>query len=506
MDDMTRLKPGLVLFRGRTPALDDELWSTGGTAGTTGLVKDINPWTFGPVTEDDRVMYVVGLNGRVLFSATDGVNGQELWSSDGTGPGTFMVRDINPGPGGSNPGCLVRLGNDILFSADDGISGTELWISDGTVTGTRLVMDIFPGGAGSIPINLARVGDRVYFTAYTTSSGNELWVTDGTTAGTRQIADIEAGAFGSFPGGFTALGDKVAFTARTSTSGAELYVTDGTAAGTVMVVDLEPGRNSGEPGYLCVLGSKLYFSASPIATGSELYVSDGTSAGTKLVKDLNPGIMGSAPRNLCVRNGRLWFTALDTATGKPGLWSSDGTAAGTRVEGPTPANLVPTYMTPAGSRRLYIYGTTGLGDREPGTVDTTTTPPAIRFFDLNPVGDSSPYLVQDRQDGFVTEDGWVWFTAQWQPLIRSQDRQLWRIENGGTAQIQGQAPRSPFLDATDPLINTRMTIVGSTSQPNPVQILLLGTPSRLPARSLGSWFYIDPLMPVSCSVSPSGPA
>ena len=35
--------------------------------------------------------------GHCIFSANDGVTGQELWKSDGTDAGTVLVKDINPG-------------------------------------------------------------------------------------------------------------------------------------------------------------------------------------------------------------------------------------------------------------------------------------------------------------------------------------------------------------------------------------------------------------------------
>ena len=38
------------------------------------------------------------MNGLLFFTAVDGVHGYELWESNGTGLGTSLVADINPGP------------------------------------------------------------------------------------------------------------------------------------------------------------------------------------------------------------------------------------------------------------------------------------------------------------------------------------------------------------------------------------------------------------------------
>ena len=82
---------------------------------------------------------LTAVGNTLYFAATDGINGIELWKSDGTDGGTVMVRDIysggpssNPNYLSSNPNYLTAVGNTLYFRADDGINGTELWKS-GTV-------------------------------------------------------------------------------------------------------------------------------------------------------------------------------------------------------------------------------------------------------------------------------------------------------------------------------------------------------------------------------------
>src|SRR4051812_27146799 len=70
---------------------------------------------------------------------------------------TYLVEDINTGTNGSNPSAPVNANNIVLFAASDGINGTELWRTDGTDTGTSLVKDIVAGTSSSSPSELTNV-------------------------------------------------------------------------------------------------------------------------------------------------------------------------------------------------------------------------------------------------------------------------------------------------------------------------------------------------------------
>jgi ELWxxDGT repeat protein len=110
--------------------LDYELWQLDSSADVQ-LIKDINsggssfPYQF------------VEFNGKYYFSVSDGINGSELWSTDGTTSGTEMLIDIVNGPGNSTPYFMNVLGNQLYFAASD--AGSKLWKTDGTKTGTMQV-------------------------------------------------------------------------------------------------------------------------------------------------------------------------------------------------------------------------------------------------------------------------------------------------------------------------------------------------------------------------------
>src|SRR5215211_9490553 len=57
----------------------------------------------------------------------------------------FLVEDIYPGATGSEPSNLVDFKGKLLFAAAHPDFGEELWSSNGTKPGTRLVKDIDPG-------------------------------------------------------------------------------------------------------------------------------------------------------------------------------------------------------------------------------------------------------------------------------------------------------------------------------------------------------------------------
>ncbi len=268
-------------------------------------------------------MWGIAMNHELYYAYNDGVHGSELWKV-GIDSGAVMVADVNTGGPSSNPSGLTVYNGVLYFSATDGNSSsdhkTELWRSDGTAAGTWMVKDINPGNHDSNPAEFKVVNGILYFAAMDGNSahdhGNELWRTDGTAAGTWMVSDISSGKGDSNPSHLTDVNGTLFFSANDGGSGTELWKSDGTAAGTVMVADINPGNKDSNPSYLTNVNGTLFFGATDGASnhGTELWKSDGTAAGTVMVADINPGNQDGNPSYLTNVNGTLFFSATDGAS------------------------------------------------------------------------------------------------------------------------------------------------------------------------------------------------
>ncbi len=302
-----------------------ELWKTDGTALNTILVKDINPGA-----SSSSIGYLTQANFTLFFVASNGIAGTELWKSDGTAAGTIMVKDIRPGSMGSNPSALTNVNGTLFFSADNGVNGAELWKTDGTEAGTVMVKDLNPFSGSSYPQSLASVNGTLFFAADNGIKGMELWKSDGTAAGTVLIKDIWNGADGSYPSELTDINGTVFFAASNGAYGTEIWKSDGTAGGTVMVKDIWNGSGESYPYGLKNVNGVLFFSADDGINGTELWKTDGTTAGTILVKDVWPGVPGGAVGNFTKVINKLIFTGNDGVNGYK-TWESDGSSSGTTI-------------------------------------------------------------------------------------------------------------------------------------------------------------------------------
>ncbi|HXU33524.1 MAG TPA: hypothetical protein VN851_23390, partial [Thermoanaerobaculia bacterium] len=255
----------------------------------------------------------------IFFVRDTPATGSEVWTSDGTPGGTRLVKDLTPGPAGSGPMRLIWSSNRLWFFALGG-----LWTSNGTAAGTRRIATV---GTGEIRA-VGAVGTRLlYFAAATPNAEVKLWASDGTAAGTRTLGIAVPANHPIEP--FTTAGANAYFT-KIKDDGQvferEVWVTDGTAARTRKLASFG-FYNFSLP--LVAVGSRVAFVAGDDAHGLELWSSDGTAGGTRGI-DVCSGSCSGVDQIGAADGGRVWFAGTRPGEGAE-LWTSDLSAGGTRL-------------------------------------------------------------------------------------------------------------------------------------------------------------------------------
>src|SRR5262245_37026525 len=94
-------------------------WATGGARLIEAINLKVSPESGSFPQEYHR------LGSVTYFRATTPANGMELWRTDGTTAGTWLLKDIWPGVQGSLRGSpavnMIGLGSVALFVANDGV-------------------------------------------------------------------------------------------------------------------------------------------------------------------------------------------------------------------------------------------------------------------------------------------------------------------------------------------------------------------------------------------------
>ena len=363
---------------------------------------------------------------RFIFAATDGVNGCELYMNGGTSDNTELLADINPS-GESLPGrdigfTYIEQSHQgvLIFDADDGLNGRQIWVTNGTQTGTFALGDatlnqpipwmdgmvlrstsgglLWSNGSELIPIALhpswdASVssavtsglsalsalgsnmlhgdGDNLWFNAEDAGGDDEpyrinaagqilawnvspsggtlfsTWVSQGHDLfavghrgtvrqvvhlmdnGTSQwLTNLAPSSGDSHIGedlGIHLLNNRLVFDALLSGTDATLWATNLSSGETYQLSTtiLAPGGNVG--GF--VSEDRMMFDCFMGAQGTELCVTDGTVNGTSLINDMTPGVSSSVLVDVVPLNGE-WLVLSsgqdELTTHGVSLWSTDG--------------------------------------------------------------------------------------------------------------------------------------------------------------------------------------
>lgn len=328
-----------ILFSADDSLHGRELWASDGTESGTILLRDINPLVYAPFFSSSRLGEKLS-DSLYLFTAYTPELGWELWRTNATPEGTYLLKDIWPGDSSALPvNGAVPVNQYAFFLANDGVHGVEPWVSDGTESGTFLLRDINPGPGHCtryIPNgtdhlwSILQFGadNKVFFSINRENDLYSFWVTDGTPEGTFMLKD----SLLALPQTTVQmLGNRCFFYGKDPVNGVQLWASDGTVNGTSIVKKVS---NTDAFSYVYFqpmmrIGGKLFFQLEETGYGYELWVTDGSAAGTFMLKDISPGPLNtiySGCNPVVVRN-KLYFT--ETGDGRDVLWSTDGTTAGT---------------------------------------------------------------------------------------------------------------------------------------------------------------------------------
>ena len=419
---------------------DEVQFTVGECPGDSGVVSQLQA---GEARDWGPALFVE-MGGNIYFAGNDGEHGWELWRSDGTVGGTYMIKDLREeecGPDGmggetcENGGGLttwcwnsdprschypeIVAGNDkIFFTGFNGEPGSEsaveVFVSDGTEAGTTMVKEHW--------IN--------WNTAYASEEG---W---GWYPGPRNLMVIPASGF--FP-------DRLIYTVLDvqggqdegahPPTGEELWISDGTETGTIMLANIQPEDESweyqgttyccgdfqgGAPKHLLKKGNSIWFSANTSDYGRELYRYEmgAIGGGLFLVSDISSGSDSSDPMYMTSGSNGVYFSANEESTGRE-LYHSRGDAFSTGLvkdiwpgEGNSSS---PSEFTKLGQNLLFTADD-GEHGRELWISDSTESG-TFMVKDINPNGSSNP-------NWFTVMDGILYFMAYTEDL----GRELWRSD------------------------------------------------------------------------------
>jgi ELWxxDGT repeat protein len=317
------------------------LYRTDGTTPGTAAAAKISQWFGGAPCGE----------GKLCF----GTQGSRIAVTDGTPEGTRELLSTAPGYETDLGREMTSMGGRVYFNAYDDKNGLcmivpagldvrqvcgELWTSDGTVAGTRIVRDILPGGLPGAPEHLfASSAGKLYFAAADPARPRTpaAWVSDGTAEGTRML--VSNNVDWELTPTFVEFAGRVFFR-----SGDDTFETDGTLEGTRSIRHRFATvpfvvRPVGEVNGLVLLIAD-YREASP-----ELWSWDGTTL--RKLADIPDSFR---PLGFLQSTGLSWFVTDDGR-----MWSTDGTAAGTRQRFSVPASTATMFPVAVTPTRLY-YG------------------------------------------------------------------------------------------------------------------------------------------------------
>ncbi|MBP6811669.1 MAG: T9SS type A sorting domain-containing protein, partial [Saprospiraceae bacterium] len=276
----------------------------------------------------NNIPSIASINGKVLYPNWEDSSGYELWMAEDSPESAQLLKDVNPGTGSAYPLELTKAENLVYFRG--GSSGRELWRTDGTEAGTFMVFQIVGTNQIIQPQSLKTLGNKAYFLVRKNSGETEFWTSDGTLAGTLKAADVPTSTNQQDRFEVFFLGSKYIYLANDAQNvGFEWVAIDANTAGTEILFDITTNENyylvsNGNTRKSILNGEFFFIYLNNSSQEYELWKSDGTAFGThKIVSLEGPAIAAASTKHL--------FFLFIQKQGNIELWKSDGNIAGTML-------------------------------------------------------------------------------------------------------------------------------------------------------------------------------
>ncbi len=271
-----------------------------------------------PQEQGSNPRQMLQIGDLTFFIATTPGTGEEVWVSDGTPAGSRLLTDIRAGELGSQPRILGRFG-DLMFFAGRGSDGSggastwQLWRSDGSAAGTFLLRDL--ESSAIFNTRSHAIGDQGLFLFLPGDANGDLWISDGSAAGTRRLSS-------AFPSGDAKVVSRGVDTAILDRQG-DFWLTDGTVSGTRKALDLEPLLSVDNS--LSVLGPRYLFAGTDTSGVAQVW-SHNCVSGTMLAS-LDRFTDSNTP--MVARQDRAYFQIQSSLPNISEIWRTDGTSGAT---------------------------------------------------------------------------------------------------------------------------------------------------------------------------------
>lgn len=274
----------------------------------------------------------------------------------------------------------------------------------------QLVSDLSPGSGSSFPEWGVVSGGDLFFAAGLGGNDTEVFRSDGTAAHTTKLSNIAPAKYIDGASRLFLAGSKICFDGQGG-----LWATDGTVAGTSIITpNLRDLRELGRTPFLdprIPYGGRTFIIATHPTQTIGLWSTDGTSAGTKLIAPATTvlGVAGAGA-------GRVMFNNLATLRATDGTTTTDVATTGQYVERVGELGTTLYFTIYFGSNKFELWKTDGTaaGTRKVKTLTYRSDIPAPPQPGVADDGSGTVARVHDGKLYFVIGDSdgtkKIWFT------------------------------------------------------------------------------------------------